>query len=103
MGREQRKMSLALGCAHQLPRIGAPAIASARLRTAPRPDSRTTPLALTKALACFGDILVLLPICRLMLAAHPRRHVTLDSRHFERERAAHGVTLGPTAATSVTS
>src|SRR5260370_13278417 len=53
MGREQRKMSLALGCAHQLPRIGAPAIASARLGTAPRPDSRTTPLALTKAMACF--------------------------------------------------
>ena len=49
-------MVLALGCAHQLPRIGAPAIVSARLGTVPRPDSRTTPLALTKAMACFGVI-----------------------------------------------
>src|SRR5260370_36493074 len=52
-------MVLALGCAHQLPRIAAPAIASARLGTAPRPDSSTTPLVFTKAMACFGVIRVL--------------------------------------------
>ncbi len=63
---------LALGCAHQLPRIAAPAIASARLGTAPRPDSSTTPLVFTKAMACFGVIRVVPRAAeRLSSAARP--------------------------------
>src|SRR3990172_1952145 len=49
-------MSLPLGCAHQLPRIGPQATASARLGTDPRPDSRTTPLVFTNARASLGVI-----------------------------------------------
>src|SRR6266849_10939169 len=100
MAREQRKMSLALGCAHQLPRIGAPAIASARLGTAPRPDSRTTPLALTKALACFGVIRVLLHTYRQTLKAHRRRPITIDSSFCGRNTAAVACTCCKTAAAS---
>src|SRR5438874_11084918 len=47
-------MMSALGCAHQLPRTGFPAIASARLGTARRADSSTMPFSFTKARACFG-------------------------------------------------
>src|SRR5688572_22962966 len=36
-------MACAFGCAHQLPRIGSPAIHCARLGTGPRADNRTKP------------------------------------------------------------
>src|ERR1700720_637920 len=52
--REQWNMMSALGCAHQLPRTGFPAMASARLGTTPRADSSTIPFLFTKASACFG-------------------------------------------------
>src|SRR5438128_8963673 len=74
-------MVLALGCAHQLPRIAPPAITSAKLGTGPRPDSSTTPLPFTKAMACFGVIRV--------LPRAAERHAHLPPGR-ERLYAAHG-------------
>src|SRR2546428_353695 len=80
MAREHRKISSPLGCAHQLPRISFPAMASARLGTGPRPDSRTTPLVFTKVRACFG-VISTLARCRL-------KHQGSAARRFSGESAA---------------
>jgi hypothetical protein len=56
IARVQAKIVFPLGCPHQLPRIGLPAIVSARLGTGPRADSKTIPHFSTKARAWRGVI-----------------------------------------------
>ena len=55
------KISLPLGCPHQLPRIRPPAMASARLGTGPWAAWRTTPWCLTNASAFFGVMATRVP------------------------------------------
>src|SRR5206468_1490526 len=62
--RERRNMSLPFGCAHQLPRIGAPATRSARLGTLACADSTAMPHCCTQEMACFACMTILVrPDC----------------------------------------
>src|SRR5262245_22595030 len=66
------KISRPLGCPHQLPLIGPPAIVSARFGTGPRAACSTTPCSATKAIVWAGVMsrrdLVVSPALKLQKA-----------------------------------